>query len=158
MKRVQGPEDVQLIECVNPVKGKWRVRWDVATIDGTTSYMEEEYQGKPSVDMVRQLILSWMNDRIDETILSGFTYDGHEVWLSQENQFNYKSAYDLAVQTQGKTLPVTFKLGTDEEPFYKTFDKVDELRDFYTKVVAFIQKTLAEGWGKKDSIDFSKYA
>lgn len=158
MKRVQGPEDVRLIECVNPVKGKWRVRWDVATIDGATSYMEEEYQGKPSVDMVRQLILSWMNDRIDETILSGFTYDGHEVWLSQENQFNYKSAYDLAVQTQGKTLPVTFKLGTDDKPSYATFDSVEKLQDFYTKAVGFIQQTLAEGWKKKDSIDFSKYA
>ena len=120
--------------------------------------MEEEYQGKPSVDMVRQLILSWMNDRIDDTILSGFSYDGHAVWLSQENQFNYKSAYDLAVQTQGKTLPVTFKLGTDDEPSYVTFDKVEKLQDFYTKALQFIQQTLAEGWKKKDSIDFSRYA
>ena len=38
------------------------------------------------------------------------------VWLSSENQFNYKAAYDLAVQTGGATLPVTFKFGTDEVP------------------------------------------
>lgn len=119
--------------------------------------MEEEFQGKPSVETVRNLVLGWMNDRIDETILSGFTYDGHAVWLSQENQFNYKSAYDLAVQTQGKTLPVTFKLGTDKEPSYVEFDSIEKLQDFYTKAVSFIQQTLADGWQKKDAIDFDLY-
>lgn len=158
MKRVEGSADVRLIECVSPKKGKWRVRWDVETSDdGVTSYMEEEFQGKPSVETVRNLVLGWMNDRIDETILSGFTYDGHAVWLSQENQFNYKSAYDLAVQTQGKTLPVTFKLGTDKEPSYVEFDSIEKLQDFYTKAVSFIQQTLADGWQKKDAIDFDLY-
>ena len=29
MKRVEGSSGVSLFECVNPVKNKWRVRWDV---------------------------------------------------------------------------------------------------------------------------------
>lgn len=29
MKRVEGSAGVSLLECVNPVKNKWRVRWDV---------------------------------------------------------------------------------------------------------------------------------
>lgn len=29
------------------------------------------------------------------------------MWLSQENQYDYKAAYDLAFQTDGKTLPVS---------------------------------------------------
>ena len=48
------------------------------------------------------------------------------VWLSTENQYNYKAAYDLAVQTGGETLPVTFKFGSDEQPEYHTFEKLDE--------------------------------
>ncbi len=158
MRRVQGSADVRLLECVNPVKGKWRVRWDVSTADdGTVSYMEEEFSGKPDSETVRQLIIGWMNGRIEETILSGFVYDGHPVWLSQENQFNYKSAFDLAVQTQGGTLPVTFKFGTDDEPVYVKFETLEKLQDFYTKVVAFIQQTLSDGWQRKDSVDFSPY-
>ena len=79
------------------------------------------------------------------------------MWLSQENQYNYKAAYDLAVQTEGKTLPVTFKFGTDEEPVYRTFETLEEIADFYTKTVAFIQGVLADGWKKKDAIDLSLY-
>lgn len=158
MKRVQGSADVRLIECVNPVQKKWRVRWGVETQPGgETSYMEEEFSGKPSIETVKQLILGWMNKRIDERIISGFTYDGNPVWLSQENQFNYKSAFDLAVQTQGQTLPVKFKFGTDDEPVYVIFETLPKLQDFYTKAVTFIQQKLNEGWQQKDSVDFSAY-
>ena len=48
MKRVQGNPDVALIECTNPVKNKWRVRWDIATDEsGATSYIEEELNHRP---------------------------------------------------------------------------------------------------------------
>ena len=29
MKRTEGSAVVKLLECVNPVKNKWRIRWDV---------------------------------------------------------------------------------------------------------------------------------
>ncbi len=158
MNKVQGSADVRLIECVNPVQKKWRVRWGVETTpDGETSYMEEEFSGKPSVETVKSLILGWMNERIDERIASGFTYEGNPVWLSQTNQFNYKSSLDLAVQTNGENLPVKFKFGTDDEPVYVVFDTTDKLRDFYKKVDAYIKQTLVEGWQQKDAIDFNAY-
>lgn len=68
------------------------------------------------------------------------------MWLSQENQYDYKAAYDLAFQTDGKTLPVSFKFGTDESPVYHTFEMFDELADFYTKAVKHIQEMLENGW------------
>ena len=45
MKRVEGSAGVSLLECVNPVKNKWRVRWDVqpSEQEGNASYMEEEF-------------------------------------------------------------------------------------------------------------------
>lgn len=79
------------------------------------------------------------------------------MWLSTENQLNYKAAYDLAVQTEGKTLPVTFKFGTEDEPSYHTFDTLEELADFYLKATEYVQNTLAEGWKKKDAFDLSLY-
>jgi hypothetical protein len=69
------------------------------------------------------------------------------VWLSSENQFNYKAAYDLAVQTGGATLPVTFKFGTDEVPQYREFVTLEELTDFYTKAM-FRTRCLTAG-GRK---------
>lgn len=158
MKRAQGSAEVKLLECVNPVKNKWRVRWDVQERDdGSVDYMEAELTHKPTDEEITSLVRTWYNEQTDVAILSGFSYENAPVWLSQENQYNYKAAYDLAVQTDGKTLPVTFKFGTDEMPVYRTFDTLDELADFYTKMVAYIQNTLADGWKKKDALDLSKY-
>ena len=158
MKRVEGSAGVALLECTNPVLGKWRIRWGVeAREDGTVTYMEEELDHRPDAEEVRSLVSGWYNSMTDERILSGFEYDGQPVWLSSENQFNYKAAYDLAVQTDGQNLPVTFKLGTDKEPYYRMFDTVADLQDFYVKVMKHIQDALSEGWRKKDALDLALY-
>lgn len=158
MRRVEGSAGVHLLECVNPVKNKWRVRWDVQEKgSGVSSYMETEFNHRPTAEEIRSVVISWYNTQTDTAILSGFTYGDVPVWLSQENQFNYKSAYDLAVQTGGGTLPVTFKFGTDTEPVYHTFKTLEELTDFYTKAMNHIQTALAEGWKKKDAFDLEEY-
>lgn len=98
-----------------------------------------------------------MNEDIDMKILSGFEWNGMAVWLSSENQFNYKAAYDLAVQTGGANLPVMFKFGTTENPVYHTFESVDELTQFYVSAMSYINMTLNEGWRMKDSINWDAY-
>lgn len=157
MKRVEGCADVKLMECVSPAKDKWRIRWDIQSqSDGSANYMEAEFCHKPSEEEIKQTIVGWFNSEVDETILSGFEWNGMKVWLSSENQFNYKAAYDLAVQTAGQTLPVTFKFG-NEEPCYYTFDNIEDLTDFYTNAMSHIQQTLAEGWKKKDAFRIEDY-
>ena len=79
------------------------------------------------------------------------------VWLSDENQRNYKAAYDLAVQTGGETLPVVFKFGSDEQPVYHTFNTLDELKEFYMSVYRHIERCLADGWANKDAVDYGVY-
>lgn len=79
------------------------------------------------------------------------------VWLSMENQFNYKAAFDLAVQTNGDSLPITFKFGTDSEPVYHEFTTLADIHDFYIKAVAFKDKVLSDGWEAKDAFDFTPY-
>lgn len=158
MRRVEGSTGVKLLECVNPVKGKWRVRWDVQELEnGAASYMEEEFGYKPTDEEIRNTVMSWYNGQTDAAILSGFSYEDTPVWLSSENQFNYKAAYDLAMQTDGATLPVMFKFGTDIIPTYRKFETLEELTEFYTKAMKHIQDTLAEGWKKKDAFDLEQY-
>ena len=86
---------------------------------GACSYIEEELDHKPDSEEIRSIVSQWYNSETDKKILSGLEYEGHTVWLSNENQFNYKAAYDIAVQTSGQNLPVTFKLGTDEDHIIK---------------------------------------
>lgn len=158
MRRIEGSAGVQLLECTHPAKNKWRIRWDVQEKEnGSANYMEEEFDHKPTEDEIKQTVIAWFNTQTDTTILSGFEWNGMSIWLSSENQFNYKAAYDLAVQTAGATLPVTFKFGTDEAPCYHTFTTVEELSDFYTKAMQHIRSALADGWSKKDAFSLDSY-
>ena len=158
MNRVEGSADVKLLECTNPAKDKWRIRWDIQEQDnGNVNYMEYEFGHRPSPNEIKSVVVEWVNEQTDNIILSSFEWNGMKVWLSQENQFNYKVAYDLAAQTLGASLPVTFKFGTDDEPCYHTFNSLEELKDFYTKSIKHIQTALEECWKAKDSFNLDLY-
>lgn len=163
MNRSLGGKDIPTIECIDEKYNTYRVRWDIQpyiNADGEeqgVSFLETEFTHKPTFDDIKQVILAWHNEQIDERILSGFVWRDMQVWLSSENQFNYKAAYDLAVQTGGANLPVTFKFGTTDEPVYHTFTALEELNGFYLSAMKYINDTLAEGWKEKDAIDWEKY-
>ena len=116
-------------------------------------------QGKPNFEKAKDAILNDINSRTDAKILNGMVWENQNVYLSSENQFNFKAAYDLAVQTQGQSLPVTFKIGEDNEenPIYHEFDDMNEFTNFYISTISFVTNCLTEGWQKKDSIDFDSY-
>jgi hypothetical protein len=127
-------------------------------------YLPKKQLSQINLQTVKDAIIGDINARTDEKIVSGFVWNpaaGGEpipVWLSTENQFNFKSAYDLAVQKNGATLPVTFKMGErNGVPVYHTFETMEEAEDFYVHAVAFINCTLTEGWMKKDSTDWTPY-
>ncbi len=163
MRRVYGDASLPLVDCINRKIGKYRVRWDVQPYydeqgeERGVSFLEVEFLHRPSLDEIKQSILTKINEEIDEKIVGGFEWQGQSVWLSSENQFNYKAAYDLAVQSGGATLPVVFKFGTTESPTYHEFTTLEELSDFYTKAMKHISDTLAEGWRAKDEFDWSVY-
>lgn len=159
MDRIQGHKDVKVLECTNPVKGLWRMRWDIVVADDSNSatYMEEQFDHKPTKAEVKALIYQYYNDKTEEGITSGLMFEGSVVWLSTENQANYKAAYDLAVQTQGESLPYKVKLGGDENPVYREFTTLQEFKSFYTSIVKHIQRCVEEGWTEKDGFEIEKY-
>lgn len=108
---------------------------------------------------IRKAIIDDINERTDERILSGFVWQGKQVWLSQENQRNFSEAHRMAQAQPELVLPVTFKIGEGEDgtPTYHTFSDFDELNDFYVSAFAHINQCLQEGWTEKDGVDFSVY-
>lgn len=167
MERVYSGLNPLLVECTNYKIGKYIVRWDVKeeqqANDGmesqskVASFYQQEFLHKPTLEEVKSLITSWYDDKITSRIVEGFVYDGLSVWLSNENQLNYKVAYDMAVQSDGANLPVTFKFYDNNGTMYRTFDTLSEITDFYTKMTSHIQQCLVEGWNEKDKIDWSPY-
>lgn len=112
----------------------------------------ETFDHKPSTEEIVKVIKEQVNADVDAKILTGFVWRDMPVWLSTENQFNYKAAYDVAIQTNGASLPKKFKFGTDDKPEYFVFDTLEVFSDFYLKAMAFVDSTLGDGWDLKDSI------
>lgn len=86
-----------------------------------------------------------INAETDQKILSGFIYQGKEFYLSLENQFNYKSAYDARALL---SYPFTVK-GKDE---FISFANAAEFEAFYLAGFAYVQQCIGEGWAKKEAL------
>lgn len=127
--------------------------------DGQGDYVYRKVYGyHPTASEMKSAIVALVDGITDGKILTGFAWKDMPVYLSQENQFNYKSVFDLATQDAG-VLPVKFKMGEDAEgnAVYHTFSDIDELKDFYTSAIAYIQSCLSAGWAEKDALDLSSY-
>lgn len=122
-------------------------------------YLYKKQVGGLSSGQIRQAILSDINARTEERILSGFIWERKPVWLSSANQMNWKAAYDRAVQTDGENLPLKFKLGEEEDgtPVYHTFTTLNAFGDFTDSWQRHIQQCLNDGWQEKDGIDWANY-
>ena len=152
--------DYKPLEAINEADGVYIVRWDCKPLPeggNMVVWAEEMLYNKPTESEMKRMINGYYNGITDRKILQDFTWRGMPVWLSDENQRNYKAAYDLAVQTGGETLPVVFKFGTDEQPVYQTFNTLDELKEFYLAVYEYIRQCLADGWANKDAVDYGVY-
>lgn len=150
MKRAEGTRDVAPIECLNPRKGTWRVRLAITETEDGAEWMEHDFDHRPTADEVRALFVELVNEKVQQSILTGFTYEDHPVWLSTENQLNFRSA---------PTVPVRFKLGEEEDgsPVYHTFTTQKELTAFNKAVADYIAACLNEGWTEKDAFDMEPY-
>lgn len=122
-------------------------------------------QGRPTLEQVKAAVIADINSRTDAAILSGFAWqpaegDSIPVWLSEENQRNFSEAQRIAASMPEAILPVTFKLGEQEDgtPIYHTFATAEELTGFYLQAVAYVNTCLAAGWAEKDGIDWTPYA
>lgn len=121
--------------------------------DGQGFDYRHRFDHRPTASEVLKVITDHVDSLTDQKILTGYRWQGKNVYLSSENQFNFKAAYDVAVQTEGVQLPIKFKLGEDAEglPMYHTFNSMNAFTDFYTGAISFIQQTLAAGWEEKDA-------
>ena len=170
-KRSSGAEGIGVAECIDRHMGTWRVRTDFQpTYDEQheqtgVSFIETQFPYKPTLAEVKDFVNAVINAQTEEKILKGFqwTQSGEEeavnVWLSEENQRNFSEAQRMAEKYGSAVLPLTFKLGEQEDatPVYHTFETFEELNQFYLAAFAWVNRCLQEGWNEKDSFDFTPY-
>ena len=112
-------------------------------------YLPKKQNAQMTFQMVKDAIIADINERVKTAIVSGFVWEGHPVWLSEENQLNF---------TQG-VVPVTFKIGEQEDgtPIYHEFTTTEDLKAFSDACNAWKQQCLTAGYAEKDGIDWAPY-
>lgn len=111
----------------------------------------------PNLSEIKDIITDYYNKKIQKEIISGFEWNGMKVWLSTENQLNYKTAYDLALQSNGSNLPIKFKFGDIENEIFYEFHDVENLKNFYLSAINHIKNTIENGWDKKNKINWNVF-
>lgn len=158
MKKIYGATE-RADRLMQTGRNKWDLIYGFGE-DGETTYQwHKRFTERPTEEDVKNAVFGVINKETDAKILNGFAWKGMKVYLSTENQFNFKAAYDMAEMSGGKSLPVRFKLGEDESgnPVYHEFADMVDFRDFYSSAMTHINATLNEGWMAKDSVDFSVF-
>lgn len=112
---------------------------------------------KPSVNNIRYELEEIINDQVTNKITNNFVWNGNKINLSKENQMNYKSNYDLAVQTSGSNLPYRIKTRKNGNIEYISFFIVQDFTKFYIDMQKHINNCIEEGWKQKEEIDYSVY-
>lgn len=77
VKSTKGSAGAKLLECVNPRRGIWRVRWDVTEhADGTAEWREMDFDHRPTRD---ELVAALVRTRYDrdamEAIVNNYLAD-----------------------------------------------------------------------------------
>lgn len=103
-----------------------------------------------SKELLRKSIEEYYNTIVKDKILN-WNYKELEIYLSNENQQNYITAYTLGLDY------LKVKGGTDSEPKYLELTSKEEIAEFVKAMQVYIQECVAWGWEKKDSVDYSVY-
>lgn len=133
-------------------------------------YFYKAQIAKPTLEQIKEAIDADIDSQTDEKILNGYQWtilhgedQGNvvKVWLSKENQNNFKAKHDVAKEYPNLvTWPMKYKVSEDAEtkrPIYEYFDNMEELVQFYIGGLNYIETTYNAGWDRKDGIDMEAY-
>lgn len=109
----------------------------------------EKYE-EPKIEPSKQHILNSkieeINLKTDRKILDDFTWNGHDFYLTLENQTNFAN---LFIARDFLTYPQTIKTKFG----FATLNSKEEVQEFYLAGVAFVKQCLEEGWQEKIKVE-----
>lgn len=105
---------IQLIEEVK--SGHYAVRWNIKPIYENNeivkySYEEHIFDYIPNIKDIQSVITEYFNKQTDLYIKYGFRWNERQVYLSDENKFNFKAIIDEAARVE-----TAIKIWDDNNP------------------------------------------
>ena len=110
-----------------------------------------KFDHKPSLEEVKEQVLTAIDMETRERITSGMTYDGYRVNLTVENQLNY-----AMFKVMGR-YPVIIKVGDADGGDVTISLTKEQYAAFYSSVQNHIKDCLQSCWKEKTSLDLSCY-
>lgn len=108
---------------------------------------QRDYDHVPTSAELRSDIEALVNALTEEKIRTGMRYEGKPIWLSEENQMNFRGLVP--------PMPFRYKVGENEngDPVYMEFYDENNLAAFCRAMSEHIYGCLQKGWEEKDGID-----
>lgn len=132
-------------------------------------YLYKSQFNSIGINEIKDAINGDIDNQTDEKILCTYPWTvlhgddagkSIKVWLSKENQNNFKAKHDAAlVYPDLVRFPMTYKISEDENKnaIYEVFESIQELAHFYLGGISYIQQCYEDGWARKGAIDWSEY-
>lgn len=132
-------------------------------------YLPKKQNAQLTFQMVKKAIENDINSRVDEKILCSYPWTvlhgddagkNVKVWLSKENQSNFKAKYDLHfTKPEALTFPTIYKIAEDDDhnAVFEVFQNFEELEAFYLGGIAYIEQCYQAGWLEKRNMDWTPY-
>ena len=144
-----------------PIKfanGKYIISWGLEkNKDGSYSWKYFFATKKPTPAEIKNILDAYINDNTKNSIINNFYWNGMHVYLSIENQIDYKLLFDITTLCGGENLPEKIKFNINGETIYYEFETLDEFTSFMIAMNKHIRTCLAKGNELKDSIDYTQY-
>lgn len=145
-------------KTINYVNNKYVISWGLEQInDDTYRWKYFIMNTKPSVDEIKATIETYINDNTKHIIETSFYWNNMNIYLSLENQIDYKLLFDITMIKEGSNLPEKLKFKINGEKIYYDIDTIDEFKDFMISMNNHIRVCLDKGNNLKDSINYEEY-
>lgn len=102
MKRVNGTEGVTPLECINHLKRKWAVRFDVQINTGElvgVNYYEEIVEHEPSLEDIKAIVANGIDLYDSSESINNFAINGIKLWLDKQTRTSL--SYTLSLESEG---------------------------------------------------------
>lgn len=153
-KKISCSENIEALECINPRRDRWAVRWDHhQDADGNWFVYESRFDHRPTIDEIRAIIGATIDAETQDKIVNGFTWNGKPVRLTDTTQRNFLFAvYEIDKTGNVDRAPFVGLLEADTDAA-----AADELGEIVVAMWRHIKTTRAEGIARKEAVDYSLY-
>lgn len=142
------------IECINPRRDRWAVRWNHRN-DEERGWLAMEMitDGRPTTDEIREAIAEYYDAQTQNRIVNTFFWKGKKVRLTDTAQRNFLFAvYSLDRTGEIDRAPFIGLLEADTDAA-----AADELGDMVAAMWTHIKECRTAGIEAKNAVDYSLY-